>query len=156
MVQFDIQKMSRVIRFLSPSMLHNKLFQAIYVRRYGYYLKDTPTKFQVGQYIPLDNVDSFSISFSGNSYTNDLYCRDLNHTRSLVEKDKKKFTILMHKNMSISKYLVYELIPPFIIHNCLPKAFELQFVQKAKTKHTKTILSQYTHQVCASEVIEEL
>lgn len=62
----------------------------------------------------------------------------------------------MNKNPSISKYLVYELLPPFIIHNCLPKAFELQFVAKAKTKHTKTILSQYTHQVCASENIEEM
>lgn len=35
MIQFDIQKLSRVIRFLSSAMLHNKLFQAIYVRRYG-------------------------------------------------------------------------------------------------------------------------
>lgn len=111
----------------------------------------------MGDYVPLDNIDSFSISFSGNSYTNDVYCRDLNHTRFMIEKSvKKKFTIIMNKNPSISKYLVYELLPPFIIHNCLPKAFELQFVAKAKTKHTKTILSQYTHQVCASENIEEM
>jgi len=45
LIQFDIQKLSRVIRFLSVSMLHNKLFQSIYVRRYGAYVKDVPTKF---------------------------------------------------------------------------------------------------------------
>jgi hypothetical protein len=124
MIQFDIQKLSRVIRFLSASMLHNKLFQAIYVRRYGNNVKDVPTRFEVGDYVPLDNIDSFSISFSGNSYTHDLYCRDLNNTKALVEKsEKKKFTIIMNKNPSIKKYIVYELLPPFIIHNCLPKAF---------------------------------
>ena len=36
-IQFDIQKLSRVIRFLSPNMIQNKLFQAIYVKRKGYY-----------------------------------------------------------------------------------------------------------------------
>ena len=71
----------------------------------------------------MDHIDSFSISFSGNSYTNDVYCRDLTNTKALIEKDKKKFTILMYRNASITKYLVYELLPPFIIHNCLPKAF---------------------------------
>ena len=63
---------------------------------------------------------------------------------------------MWHQNPKITKYNVYQLLPPFIIHNCLPKATELQFISKAITKHTKTILGQITHEVCASEDISKL
>ena len=69
LIQFDIQKLSRVIRFLAPIMIHNKLFQAVWVKRKGYFTENVPQKFNVDEFIPLDSIKAFSFSMSGNSWT---------------------------------------------------------------------------------------
>lgn len=80
---------------------------------------------------------------------------DIDNLALLAEEKKTKFTILW-KKAPIKKYDVYELLPPFIIHNCIPKDIEIQFISKATTKHTKTIMNQGSHEVCASENISKL
>ena len=84
-IQFDIEKLSRVIRFLSPLMIKNKLFQAIYVKRRGYFVENVPKKFQVGDLIPLDNVEAFSISMSGNSWTHEYDVKRKDYMQVLNE-----------------------------------------------------------------------
>lgn len=45
---------------------------------------------------------------------------------------------------------------PFIINNCLPKSFNMQFLKKAKTIFTKSLEQQSTHEVYSSEAIQNL
>lgn len=99
--------------------------------------------------IPLDNIESFSISISGSSYTKEVLVSDVNSITSLVEESKGKFNLIWNKKTDNEKYQVYEVIPPLIVHNCIPKDLEMQFVVKASTKRTKSIPAQASHEVCA-------
>ncbi len=68
-IQFDIAKLSRIIRFLPSQVIQNKLYKAIFIRRVGN-VPNVPKKIDVGEYVPLDSIESFSVSISGTSYTN--------------------------------------------------------------------------------------
>ena len=54
------------------------------------------------------------------------------------------------------KYAVIDLLPPFVVYNCLPKALNLQFILKAKTKSTVSIPPQQSHSIFTSEDINAL
>ncbi len=81
---------------------------------------------------------------------------DIGALKPLTQKETSKFTLLWSYTPSANRYEVYELHAPFIIHNCLPKQMEIQYIMKASTKHTKTIPNQSSHEVCASESIWKL
>lgn len=69
---------------------------------------------------------------------------DIDNVKELREEKKNKFTLLLNR-VNVDQYQVYEILPPFVIHNCIPKNIEVQFISKAATKHTKTIMNQGSH-----------
>lgn len=82
-IQFDVDKLSRVIRFIPRQMIQNKMYKPLYIRRIGN-VPNVPRKFEVGDLIPLDSIESFSISISGTSYTKEVLVSDVNNITSLV------------------------------------------------------------------------
>jgi hypothetical protein len=80
----------------------------------------------------------------------------VNNITSLVESSSGKFNLIWNKKIATDKYQVYEVMPPLIVHNCIPKDLEIQFLVKASTKKSKTIPAQASHEVCAGEKISTL
>lgn len=54
-IQFDVEKLSRIIRFIPSVMIQNKMYKALYVRRVGN-VSNVPRKIEVGDFIPLDSI----------------------------------------------------------------------------------------------------
>ncbi len=49
-----------------------------------------------------------------------------------------------------------ELLPPFVVYNCLPKPLSLQFLQKAKLKSTVAVPPQQAYSIFTAEDVHGL
>ena len=76
MIKFDTQKLNRVVRFLPLLSLKNRLEQTIYVRRSGK-VSEVPLQVENKEWIPLDGVETFSLSLNGQSYSEEVTTKSL-------------------------------------------------------------------------------
>jgi hypothetical protein len=112
-------------------------------------------KVENNEWIPLDNIESFAISLNGNSYTQQTPTNSLK-LAGFIMAEKKNFLILLKYKQNLNNYAVVDLLPPFVVYNCLPKHLNLQFILKAKTKSTITVNSQQSYSIFTSEDVGAL
>lgn len=70
--------------------------------------------------------------------------------------EKKNFVVLLKYKERPGKPAQVDLLPPFVIYNCLPKPISLQFIQKAKLKSNTTIAAQKTHSIFTADEVKSL
>jgi hypothetical protein len=93
-IKFDTEKLNKVIKFMPPLLIRNKLRQAIYVKRIGSSTDEVPLKVEKGQPVPLDGVDYFAVSLNSTSYTEQMKVTAVKMVGFMMA-EKKNFVLLL-------------------------------------------------------------
>jgi hypothetical protein len=152
-IKFDTERLNKVIKFMPQLILRNRLRQAVTVRRWG--TDDTTIKAEKGEPVPLDGVESFAVSINGTSFTERLPVTAVKLAGYMMA-EKKNFVVLLRYKERAGRFAVLELLPPFVVYNCLPKTLNLQFLQKAKLKSTITVPAQQSYSIFTAEDVRSL
>lgn len=150
-LEYKIDKLNRIIRFMGSNILKNCTSSGLYVNLFNKNKEKLgETVFvESGKLIPVFAAGGFQVSLNNNTWTHMGIPSYINDPADL-KAESGKYKLSVSKKRRMHNQYIIEIRSPLIINNCLPKDVSLQFIQKGKTLSTKLIKSQVSHEVFAN------
>lgn len=120
-----MEKLNRIIRFLSDTVLQNFLTHTLFIKRYfrNGMKDDVDCVIANKQLLALDGVKEIEVSFNGTSYSERANINTIKALResAAIRAVKKNFLLWITKKVLPNKFTTLEMWPPLMVYNGLPK-----------------------------------